>query len=38
MTDIQHSVIAFADRRELTVVRQLVEAVRDAVDLKAERN
>ena len=26
MTDIQHSVIAFADRRELTVVRQLVEA------------
>jgi hypothetical protein len=36
MTDIQHSVIAFADRRELTVVRQLVEAVRDAVDLKAE--
>ena len=36
MTYIEHSVIAFADRRELIVVRQLVHAMHDAVSLKQE--
>jgi hypothetical protein len=36
MTDIQHGVIAFADRREMTVVRELLAAMRDCVDLKGE--
>ena len=36
MTDIQHQVIAYADARELSVVRQLVHAVHDAIDVKGE--
>jgi hypothetical protein len=36
VTDIEQSIIAFADRREMTVVRELVRAVRDCIDLKHE--
>jgi hypothetical protein len=36
MTDIEHQVIAYADSRELSVVRHLVHAVHDAISLKGE--
>jgi hypothetical protein len=36
MTEIEYQVIAYADSRELSVVRELVHAVHDAVSLKAE--